>query len=85
MPNTANLPPLSRNEQRAAGRASADRNDGRKLLNVGGAATYIGKSKWTVYRLIHSGELRAIRVGDRGTLRIRPGDLDAYLDRHVIS
>lgn len=85
MPNPAALPPLSRTEQRAAGKASATRNDGRPLLNVDGAAGYIGKSKWTVYRLIHSGDLRAIRVGPRGTLRIRPGDLDDYLDRNVVS
>jgi excisionase family DNA binding protein len=39
----------------------------------------------TVYRLVHAGELRSIRVGPRGMLRIRPSDLDDFLDRNVVS
>lgn len=85
MPRAAAIPPLSRTEQRAAARASRDRSDGRPLFTIDDAAAYISKSRWTVYRLINSGELRAIRIGARGALRVRPGDLDAYLDANVIT
>ncbi len=39
-------------------------------------------SSMTVYRLINSGDLRAIRVGKH--FRIRQRDLDAYLDARVV-
>lgn len=80
---TAALPSLTRTEQRAAARASRERNDGRALFTIGRAADHIGKSTRTVYRMIHAGELRTIRVGR--SLRIRPSDLDDYLDRRVVS
>jgi excisionase family DNA binding protein len=83
MPRAANLPPLNRAERRAAAQASAARNDGRPLLTVEGAAEYLNKSKYAVYRIIRSKKLRTFQV--EGTLRIRPSDLDAYLDDNVAS
>lgn len=85
MPRTAAIPHLSRTEQRASAKASRSRSDGRPALSIDDSGIYIGKSKWTVYRLIRTGELRAIRVGERGTLRVRPSDLDDYLDRNIVS
>ena len=36
-------------------------------------------SRWTVYRLVRDGELRAVKVGER--LRFRVEDVDTYLER----
>lgn len=83
MPRAAQLPNLSKNAQRSAARASRERDDGQPLKTVEETALHIHKSKHTVYRLIRNGDLRAIKV--EGTLRIRPGDLAAYLDRNVCS
>jgi excisionase family DNA binding protein len=83
MPRAAQLPPLSKNAQRAAARASREHDDGRALKTIQETAVHLNKSKHTVYRLIRNGDLRAIKV--EGTLRVRPGDLAAYLDRNVVS
>lgn len=83
MPKAAALPPLNRNQQRAAAKASRERNDGRKLMTVEDVAEHLCKSRHSVYRIIRSGELRTIQV--EGTLRVRPSDLDDYLDRRVVS
>jgi excisionase family DNA binding protein len=83
MPRIAQTANLNRNEKRAAIKASQDRNDGRPLLTVMEAAGHIKMSKRTIYRLIHSGQLRSIQVS--GRLRIRHSDLDDYLDNHITS
>ena len=44
-----------------------------KLLTVPQAADKLSVSRWTVYRLIDSGALAAIRVG--GSIRIEPSSL----------
>ncbi len=36
----------------------------------------------TLYKLIHSGEIRAYKIGR--VIRLRKADVDAYLDAHVI-
>jgi excisionase family DNA binding protein len=43
------------------------------------AAAALQVSRPTLYRLINSGELKAVRVGQR--LRFRPEDIEAYLRR----
>jgi excisionase family DNA binding protein len=48
-------------------------------LTVGEVAARVRISNMTVYRLIKSGELAAVRVGK--SFRVREEDLDAYLDR----
>lgn len=52
------------------------------LLTVREVAAAMRVSSMTVYRLINSGDLRAIRVGKH--FRIRQHDLDAYLDARVV-
>ena len=49
------------------------------LLTVNELAQHLGISRWTVYRLVRSHELPAVRVGER--IRFRPADVDAYLER----
>jgi excisionase family DNA binding protein len=58
------------------------RDFGEPLLTVGEVATMMRVSNMTVYRLIKSGQLAAIRVGKN--YRIRRGDVERYLtDRAV--
>ena len=60
----------------------ADRDFGDPLLTVGEVAGIMRVSNMTVYRLIKSGQLSAIRVGKN--YRIRRVDIDRYLtDRAV--
>lgn len=55
---------------------------GEPLLTVGEVAALMRVSNMTVYRLIKSGQLGAIRVGKN--YRIRRGDVDRYLsDRSI--
>jgi excisionase family DNA binding protein len=53
------------------------REFGEPLLTVGEVATVMRVSNMTVYRLIKSGELRAVRVGK--AYRLLEDDVDAYL------
>ena len=58
------------------------REFGEPLLTVGEVAAVMRVSNMTVYRLIKSAQLPAIRVGKN--YRIRRGDVDRYLtDRAV--
>ncbi len=50
-----------------------------RLLTVGEVADLMRVSNMTVYRLIKSGELRAVRVGK--AYRLLEDDVDAYLAR----
>ena len=52
-----------------------------RLWTVAEVAAHMRVSNMTVYRLIKSGELPAIRVGKN--YRIRGRDLDRYLDAAV--
>ena len=55
---------------------------GDRLLTVAEVAATMRVSNMTVYRLIKTGELAALRVGKN--YRIRESDVDAYLaDRSV--
>jgi excisionase family DNA binding protein len=55
---------------------------GAQLLTVGEVARAMRISTMTVYRLIKSGQLAAVRVGK--SYRIREADVDRYLsDRSV--
>jgi excisionase family DNA binding protein len=55
---------------------------GDRLLTVGEVAATMRVSNMTVYRLIKSGELPAIRVGKN--YRIRESDVDRYLDERQV-
>jgi excisionase family DNA binding protein len=48
-----------------------------RLLTVAEVADHMRVSSMTVYRLIKSGSLKAVRVGKN--YRIRTNDLDTYL------
>jgi len=62
--------------------ARASQYLGHRLLTVAEVAEMMRVSNMTVYRLIKSGQLAAVRVGKN--YRIRESDVDAYLaDRSV--
>jgi excisionase family DNA binding protein len=50
-----------------------------KFLTVAEVAAVMRVSKMTVYRLVHNGELPAVRVGR--SFRVPEGDVDEYLRR----
>jgi len=54
----------------------------KRLLSIAEAAESIGKGSDLVRKAIHSGALRAKRVGNdaKFTYGIRPADLDAFVD-----
>lgn len=52
------------------------------LLTAAEVADQLRVSTMTIYRLIRSGELAAVRVGRN--YRVRQRDLDAYLDAQVV-
>ena len=56
--------------------SSSDMSDA-KFLTVAEVATMMRVSKMTVYRLVHSGELPAVRVGR--SFRVREDDVNEYL------
>jgi excisionase family DNA binding protein len=55
-----------------------------RLLRIDEAAEELQLSRTTVYRLINSGRLPSIHVGNAGFARISPDDLDAYMRAHRI-
>ena len=50
-----------------------------RFLTVAEVATLMRVSKMTVYRLVHNGELPAVRVGR--SFRVQEDDVDEYLRR----
>lgn len=52
---------------------------GARLLKIDDAASQLRLSRSTVYRLINSGALPSVHVGDAGFARIRQSDLDTYV------
>ena len=59
-----------------------EREFGEPLLTVGEVAGLMRVSNMTVYRLIKSGQLSAIRVGKN--YRLRRGDVDRYLTERAV-
>ncbi len=52
-----------------------------KFLTVAEVATMMRVSKMTVYRLVHSGELPAVRVGR--SFRVTEDDVNAYVRKSI--
>lgn len=52
-------------------------NTSEKFLKMADIAERLNVSRSTVYRLIKSGELPAIRIGKN--FRVRPSDLEVYI------
>ena len=52
-------------------------NENEKFLKMADIAAQLNVSRSTVYRLIKTGALPAVRIGKN--FRVRPADLEAYL------
>lgn len=59
-----------------------EREFGEPLLTVGEVASVMRVSNMTVYRLIKSGQLSAVRVGKN--YRIRRRDVERYLTERTV-
>ena len=60
----------------------SERMLGEPLLTVGEVATMMRVSNMTVYRLIKSGQLAAVRVGKN--YRLRRNDIERYLNERAV-
>ncbi len=52
----------------------------KRLYSIGEAAVYLGRSTWSVRRLIWSGAVPSVRVGGRVHLDVR--DMDDLIDKN---
>ena len=52
----------------------------KRLYSLPEAAIYLGRSTWSVRRLIWSGELPAVRANGRVHLDVR--DMDEFIEKH---
>jgi excisionase family DNA binding protein len=55
----------------------------KRLYSLPEAAEYLGRSPWSVRRLIWSGELPQVRAGRRVHVDIR--DMDAFIDKNKVT
>ncbi len=51
----------------------------KRLYSLPEAATYLGRSTWSVRRLIWSGELPSVRAGGRVHVDVR--DMDEFIEK----
>jgi len=52
----------------------------KRLFSIPEAATYLGRSVWSVRRLIWNGDLPQVRAGGRVHVDIR--DMDEFIDKN---
>lgn len=55
-----------------------------KLLTLREVADALQVSERTIRRLVSRGDLTGFKVGDRGQVRVRNEDLEAYLERQRV-
>lgn len=52
----------------------------KRLYSVDEAATYLGRSSWSIRRLIWNGDLPQVRAGGRVHVDVR--DMEAFIEKH---
>jgi excisionase family DNA binding protein len=55
----------------------------RELLKMDEVQACLGISKAYAYKLIKEKKIRSLRLGERGAIRVRGVDLDAFLEAKV--
>lgn len=55
-----------------------------KLLTLREVADALQVSERTIRRLVNRGDLVGFKVGDRGQVRVKSEDLEAYLERQRV-
>lgn len=64
-------------------RGRAPRPDGyKRLYSIPEAADYLGRSAWSVRRLVWAGELPQVRAGGRVHLDVK--DMEAFIEHHKV-
>jgi excisionase family DNA binding protein len=54
----------------------------KRLYNVSEAAEYLGRSVWSIRRLIWAGELPSVRAG--GRVHVDVQDMDHFIERNKV-
>jgi len=54
----------------------------KRLYSLPESAMYLGRSTWSVRRLIWAGELPSVRAG--GRVHVDVQDMDAFIDRNKV-
>ena len=54
----------------------------KRLYTIPEAAMYLGRSTWSVRRLIWDGEIPAVRAG--GRVHVDVQDMDSFIDRNKV-
>jgi excisionase family DNA binding protein len=54
----------------------------KRLFSLQEAAIYLGRSTWSVRRLIWSGELASVRAGGRVHVDLK--DMDSFIERNKV-
>jgi excisionase family DNA binding protein len=54
-----------------------------RLFNAGDVAEILKISRQEVYKLIQIGNIRAVRIGK--SVRVRPQDLDKFIERSLVN
>jgi excisionase family DNA binding protein len=54
----------------------------KRLFSLPEAAIYLGRSTWSVRRLIWSGELPSVRAGGRVHVDVK--DMDSFIERNKV-
>lgn len=55
----------------------------KRLFTIAEAGTYLGRSSWSIRRLIWNGELPSVRAGGRVHIDVR--DMDDFIEKHKIT
>jgi len=63
-------------------RASLSERPLKRLYSLAEAAMYLGRSTWSVRRLIWNGDLPQIRAG--GRVHVDVQDMDAFIEKHKV-
>jgi len=61
-------------------KSSPEHSAFKRLFTLTEAATYLGRSTWSVRRLIWSGELPSVRAGGRVHVDVK--DMDEFIERN---
>ena len=55
----------------------------KRLYALAEAGTYLGRSTWSIRRLIWNGDLPSVRAGGRVHVDVR--DMDEFIDKHKVT
>jgi len=54
-----------------------------KVYSVKSVADYLGVSRWTIYRLVHRGELQSVKLSNRTVFTAN--EIRRFIETHTVS